>query len=682
MTASAESPPGPVTPASPPQYFWLWVLCLLGVDYFSSLAYQPSITFEVAGYLGPLATVVVVLVTVGGALPVYAHVAGQSPHGQGSIALMERMVRGWGGKTLVLLLLGFAATDFVMTKALSLADAGEHLVANQAFPWRPVRDFVIEHTHELLERLFGLRVAEYFNEQLVITILLGFVGFVFWALIRRGFSRKAIAVSVALVAFYLLLNAVVIGSGLLHLWRHPNHITHWWEQVQTGNWHPTAALPNGRDGWTLALLCLVFFPQLALGLSGFEMSLVLMPQVRGAPADNPAKPRGRIRNVRKVLVLAVVVMAVYLLSSVLVTTTLIPPEKFSEKGQAANRALAYLAHGGVLANGEPATALCPLFGLRFGSVYDISTVLVLTLAGTSVMTVLGTLLPQFLLRFGMELRWVHNWGVLFGLFALLNLVVTVWFRADVSAQRGAYATGVLALLLHASVVTAIDRWHARQRAGLVRVPWGALLVVTLFLLATVAVVLTTPSGLVIASGFVGVILVSSVIARAVRSDELRTIGFAFQDDVSKFLWDSLRMLEFPVLVPHRPGRHERDQKEQTIRADHQLDPNIEIVFVEIHLDDASNFYQCLRIEVFREGARFVIKVTGCASVPHAIAAVALELSKVGKPPAIHLGWSEMSLLQSSWSYLAFGEGNVPWKVRELIRDQEPQAERRPRVIVG
>src|SRR6516165_1639079 len=98
----------------PAESFWLWVMCLLGVDYFSTLAYQPSITFNAAGRLGPLATVVVVLVTLFGALPVYCYVAGKSAHGQGSIALLERLVRGWVGKTLVLFLLGFAATDFVM----------------------------------------------------------------------------------------------------------------------------------------------------------------------------------------------------------------------------------------------------------------------------------------------------------------------------------------------------------------------------------------------------------------------------------------------------------------------------------------------------------------------------------------------------------------------------------------
>src|SRR5205085_5942452 len=151
---------------------------------------------------------------------------------------------------------------------------------------------------------------------------------------------------------------------------------------------------------------------------------------------------------------------------------------------------------------------------------------------------------------------------------------------------------------------------------------------------------------------------------------------------SKFLWDSLCLADFPVLVPHRPGRHERELKERTIRADHQLDPDADVVFLEVEVDDPSNFYQRLLVEVFREDTRIVIKLTRCVSVAHTVAAVALEMSRQSRPPGVHFGWSEMDLLAASWSYLAFGEGNVPWKVRELIREAEPDPAKRPRVIIG
>src|ERR1700722_13022616 len=112
------------------EHYWMWVLCLLGLDYFSTLAYQPSLTFELTGRLGPLATALVVLLTLLGALPVYCYLAARSPRGEGSLGLLERLVRGWRGKTLMLVLLGFAATDFTMLKAISLADALVHLLRN------------------------------------------------------------------------------------------------------------------------------------------------------------------------------------------------------------------------------------------------------------------------------------------------------------------------------------------------------------------------------------------------------------------------------------------------------------------------------------------------------------------------------------------------------------------------
>jgi hypothetical protein len=675
----AESPDQPARRAT--EHYWLWVLCLIGLDYFSTLAYQPSITFQAAGRLGPIATGVVVLVTLLGALPIYLYLVKRSHRGQGAIGMLERVVQGWRGKTLVLIMLGFAAVDFIMLKSISLADAAVHTLESDDPGWQQALSRLAHWLQGLATTYFLPEIGAYFTVQLVATLLLSVIGFVFWFLLKDGFNRNAIALAVPLVMLFLLLNGIVLTAGLLHLADHPEVWHDWLERVQAGDWGVEPPLGHGL-GWAGAVLVSVLvLPKLALGLSGFEMSMVVVPQVKGDPDDPLHEPHGRIRNTRKVLIVAALIIAVFLLASSFVACLLIPPAAFMEGGRAADRAIAYLAHDGRLTTGD---TLLSWGGAWFGSLYDTITVLVLVLAGTSVMTALASLLPQFLLRFGMDTKWSQRWGVLLMLFALVNAGVTMFYQAKVSAQRDAYAVAVLVLISCAAGVTVLNKKQignlaaGRWRPSLLFfrvVAWG-------FVAQSLVVTIRGFSGLAIALGFILTILALSVISRAMRADELRTIGFSFKDDHSKLLWDTLRLADFPVLVPHRPGRQERVVKERQIRRDHQLDPHADIVFLEIEVDDPSNFYQDLLIEVVQEDHCFAIKVGRCVSVAHAIAAIALEMSRYSKPPGLHFGWSEMNLLTSSWSYFAFGEGNVPGKVRELLLSAEPDPEKCPRVIIG
>ena len=636
------------------QSFWLWVLCLTGVDYFSTLGYQPSIAFEATGRLAPLATVLLVLVTLFGALPVYCYVAGQSFQGQGSISMLEKLVHGWGGKFLVLVLLGFAGTDFVITKTLSAADAAEHLIHNPLWQDMPLW-------------------LQGYSGQLVLTMtLLVMLGGVF----IRGFG-EVIGIAVGLVAVYLVLNAIVVIAGLSHLAGHPDLVAAWWSDVEAGRWLLAEAPVQGPGWGAIIIVCLLFFPKLALGLSGFETGVAIMPMIRGDSTDSPLNPVGRIRNTRKLLIVAAVIMSLYLLGSSMVVTMLIPPHELGKDGLAANRALAFLAHG------QGPISICPWFGNVFGTFYDISTVLILWFAGASAMSGLLNLVPRYLPRYGMAPEWATNFRALVVLFTFINLAVTLVFRANVEAQGGAYATGVMMLISSASVATIVDQYRKRQGSKFHRIVWPYVFIAAVFIYVTVMIVIEKPEGMAIASCFIVAVMISSLTSRLMRSTELRFVSFQFVNHESHFLWDSLRHLEFPVLVPHRAGgSRSLAEKEVLIRQIHHLGPSVPIVFIEASVGDASDFYHSPEMDISNEEGRFIIRVTNCVSIAHVLASIALELSKSGSPPELHFGWSDENPLTMNLGFVLFGEGNIPWLVRELITKAERDPAKQPRVIIG
>jgi hypothetical protein len=644
---------GQLTPSTavlqPPEHqsFWLWVMCLTGVDYFSTLGYQPSIAFEAVGLLAPLATIVLIAVTLFCALPVYSRVAEESPLGHGSISMLERLLHGWTAKFLVLVLLGFAATDFIITQTLSAADAAEHLIHNPFWAGAPA----------ILQSQMLLTIT--------MLLLLG-------AMFLRGF-KEVIAIAVVIVTVYLVLNVIVLVSGLTYLAFHWSYVTSWYHSVVSGDWH----MEHGGVGLGAAVLaCLIFFPKLALGLSGFETGVAVMPLVRGERGDDPHRPQGRIRNTRKLLATAAIIMSCMLFGSSVITAMLIDPAALGANGTAANRALAFVAHG------ETSILINPMFGPIFGTIYDISTVAILWFAGASAMSGLLNLVPRYLPRFGMAPRWAEavRWLVIH--FTAINIIVTFIFGASVIAQGGAYATGVMVLMSSGAIAVVIDMWLKRSGRWWRRLHWGYVAATAVFIYTTVAIIIEKPDGIKIAGAFIAGVLVFSIVSRTRRSTELRFDKFDFVDETSRFLWDALRHLEFPVLVPHRPGHHTIAQKDESIRRVHRLSAKVPIVFVEATVGDPSEFHQNPMIEVVEQDERFVLKLTRCVSIAHAVATVALELSKTGKPPEIHFGWSGESPLAANLGFLLFGEGNVPWLVRELILKAEPNPAKQPRVIIG
>jgi hypothetical protein len=374
-----EGPHAPPVHTAP----WWQVMCLTGVDYFSTLGYQPGIAFLAAGALAPIATIVLVMLTLVGALPVYRRVAESSPNGQGSISMLEDLLPRWRGKAFVLVLLGFAATDFVITITLSAADATEHLIHNPFVP------------------------ASLDHPVAVTLVLLALLGAVF----LKGF-KEAIGLAVVIVAVYLVLNVVIIAWGLQEILQHPEYLPRW----------SNALFVQHGSPMTMLLFALLVFPKLALGLSGFETGVAVMPLVQGDPNDTAAVPAGRIRSTKKLLRAAALIMSVLLIGSAIVTTLLIPTDEFQTGGHASGRALAYLAHEHL--------------GLVFGTVYDISTIAILWFAGASAMAGLLNLVPRYLPRYGMAPEWTRATRPLVTLFTAITFLITVIFNAsDFQCER-------------------------------------------------------------------------------------------------------------------------------------------------------------------------------------------------------------------------------------------------------
>jgi len=606
---------------------WWRVMCLTGVDYFSTLGYQPGIAALAAGLLSPVATIVLVIVTLAGALPVYRRVAEESPHGEGSIAMLERLLSFWKGKLFVLTLLGFAATDFLITITLSAADASTHLVENP-------------HLTSMLH-----------DKQMLITlILVALLGAVF----LKGFL-EAIGVAVYLVAAYLSLNVVVVIVGMWHVVTQEHVVTDW-----------TSALTT-EHGNVFAMIgvSLLVFPKLALGLSGFETGVAVMPHVEGDPDDTHDDPKGRIRDTKKLLTTAALIMSVFLIATSFITTVLIPEKEFKAGGQANGRALAYLAH--------------EYLGNAFGTVYDLSTIAILWFAGASAMAGLLNLMPRYLPRYGMAPHWARAVRPMVIVFTLVAFLVTWIFDASVDAQGGAYATGVLVLMSSAAIAVTIAARRAQQRNW--TVVFGIVSAVLLYV--TVVNVIERPDGVKIGACFIAGIILVSLLSRLARAFELRVTSVQLDPMAERFIRDmASRKIRFVANEPDRRDKAEYREKIEQIRNDNDI-PGEDFVFVEVTVLDASEFEAGLTVRGEVLHGRYRVLTLESSSIPNALAALMLHArDTTGRIPHMYFEWTEGNPFANFLRFFLFGQGEVAPVTREVLREAEPDRTRRPRVHTG
>ncbi|MFZ1699293.1 MAG: hypothetical protein WBO10_16995 [Pyrinomonadaceae bacterium] len=618
----AQGVPGDTAPAH--KHSWWQVMCLTGVDYFSTLGYQPGIAFAAAGALSPIATLILILLTLFGALPIYNRVAAESPSGQGSISMLESLLSRWKSKLFVLALLGFVATDFVITITLSAADASEHIIHNP---------FVETHLPWLDHPIFAT------------LLMIGILAAVF----LKGF-KEAIGIAVFLVISYLTLNLIVIFAGIYAIAQSPSLLENWRSAV--------FSTPSGDVRGILMILglSLIVFPKLALGLSGFETGVAVMPLIK-----NP----GRIEKTKNLLRTSALIMTFFLMCSSFITSVLIPSSEFEIGGKAQGRALAFLAH--------------EYLGEIFGTVYDTSTILILWFAGASALAGLLNIVPRYLPRYGMAPNWARASRPLVLIFTFICFVITFVFDADVEAQGGAYATGVLVLMTSAAIAVTISAWARKQT-----LKWAYLFIALVFAYTTIANVIERPDGIKIASLFILTIVVASFVSRAMRTTEIRIQKIVFDETARDFINGLTRGGEIRIITNRREAGDVTEYrfKEHEKRSDNHIPAADPIIFFEIEIGDASEFAGKMEVTGV-DVAGYKILRTEAPAVPNAIAALLLHIrDKTNKIPHVYFGWSEGNPIHYLMRYILFGEGDTAPVTREILRKAEPEAELRPSVHVG
>ena len=312
--------------------------------------------------------------------------------------------------------------------------------------------------------------------------------------------------------------------------------------------------------------------------------------------------------------------------------------------------------------------------------YDISTIAILWFAGASAMAGLLNLVPRYLPRYGMAPEWAKAVRPLVLVFTLTGVLITVLFEADVDAQGGAYATGVLVLMTSAAVAVTLSARRLRQRRSDRRLRRHRRPAVPY---TTVANIFERPEGIRIAGFFILAIMAISLLSRVLRSFELHATHVRLDTEALQFVTSAVAG---PIgIIAHEPLRLSAEAYRRKLasatEASHFPD-NATPLFLEVMVDDSSDFETALEVRgVLRHGYP-VLEVHGPV-VPNTIASVLLHIRDVtGLMPHIYFRWTEGNPVSNLLRFLVLGEGEIAPVTREILREAEPDVTQRPWVHVG
>jgi hypothetical protein len=369
----------------------------------------------------------------------------------------------------------------------------------------------------------------------------------------------------------------------------------------------------------------------------------------------------RISNTRRLLATAAKIMSVFLLATSIVTTLLIPAADFQEGGAANGRAMAFLAHR-YLGNG-------------FGTLYDASTILILAFAGASAMAGLLNLIPRYLPGFGMAPEWARASRPLVLVFLSVAFTVTRLFHANVDAQGGAYATGVLVLITSASFAVTIA-----ARTILSRLALGV--VSLIFIYTTLVNIYERPEGLKISCIFIFTMVFLSLVSRAFRSTELR-ITVQLDPQAQALVAESTnKTMRLIAWNPRHTSIKDREQAKMELRALHGLVHDESIYFIEVERGDTSEFTETIAIEGSREGSNRVLHGRSGAAA-NAIAALLIQVKQTtGCLPHVYFHWADVDPVINLMRFIFLGEGDTAPLTHEILRRAIKDSSKRPIVHVS